>query len=115
MGAAPLYPVTAEDLDRELVLLEQRGEPEPGGSGEVVQNYVPLRTVRCKYQPTSGREGFAADSRFSETDARFTIRFDPYVTPKHKLEFEGVVMRIVNLQEIGRRAFLVIAATGRAE
>lgn len=102
------------ELDNFITIL--RHEPRADStSGEDRGAWKPVAKLPCNYRPTNGREGYTAESRFNETDARFTIRWTANIKVTDRLDFEGATYRIIHLQEIPRHEGIVIFASARAE
>jgi SPP1 family predicted phage head-tail adaptor len=85
---------------------------EPTGAREEIAN------VAANVQPVSDGERMRAGETLAERKSRFTIRYSSDVADVDARDFivyEGRLYDINGVKEIGRRKYLEITATARAE
>ncbi len=101
-------------LDRRIDL--QRQEPSLDGAGAKVKTWQTFAaSIPARVRPTQGREQVLEGERQARTDREFEIRFRTDVTPKVRILYQERAFDVLDVQEIGRRAGLLIQAKARAE
>lgn len=105
--------IEAGDLDRRITI--ERATTTTDDFGADTQTWAPLATVWASYKPISDSERMRAAEVGATITARFQIRWGHDVDVEDRLIFEGRVMSIVAVKEIGRREGQELTAAGRAE
>lgn len=103
-------------LDRRVTL--QRAVVTVDAYNEEVPTWTSYATVWAACEPVSDGERQRAGETLSDKKARFTIRYSTdvkAVDARDLLLFEGRAYDVNGVKEIGRREFLEITATARAE
>jgi len=103
-------------MDRRITL--RRATFTQDGFGEAIATWANLATVPAQFMPVSDAEKWKNDEVSAEMTARFRIRFSSTTStlnPKDRLIFDGLEHDIHGVKEIGRRDFLEITASARAE
>src|SRR5690625_4109788 len=71
--------------------------------GGVVEAWQTVSVENAQYLPGGGNERFAAAQVYAQTEGRFRLRYRPWITPEHRICWEGRAYDIVAVEEIGRR------------
>lgn len=93
----------AGDLDRVVSIetlaetISSRGEAIPGTP-------VVVATVHARKVSLSGTESRAADQRYAIGTYRWEMRYRPGITPKHRLNENGVYFDIIDVDETRKRS-----------
>lgn len=98
-------------FDRQAVILAPVETRDADGGP--VTTYAPTKSVWCHRHDMTSREVRVANALRSETTAIFTFRWFSGLTPKHRIECEGVTYEIDPPKEIGRRQYLEVSAFDR--
>lgn len=106
------------ELDRQIRLLRQ-GEVDDA-HGDAVSDFTPLWECWAKMRPGGGRERFSNGEKAASAVTVFTVWWAPEIedlNPKDKLEYPvgGRRYDIVNVEELGRREGLTIAAAAATD
>lgn len=108
------------DLDRWLTIERFTSTQDPG-SGENIEAWSTLATVRTKYEPVSDGEKVQAGEVGSTLMARFTVRHAPAwedINPKDRLVFDGRTFDVIGAKEAtkeGRLRAIEITAASRSD
>lgn len=103
-------------LDRRIVI--QRATTAADSFNEPVQTWATLATVWAMAKPVSDGERQRAGETLADKQYRFTVRWSYDVSdvdPRDRVVFDGRTFDIIGAKEIGRREFIEITATARAE
>lgn len=103
-------------LDRRIVI--QQATTAADSFNEPVQTWATLATVWAIAEPVSDGERQRAGETLASKSYRFTIRwsYDVFeIDPRNRVVFDGRTYDIQGVKEIGRREFIEITATARAE
>lgn len=104
-------------LDRWITL--QRNTPtQDTGSGENVDSWATLATLRAAKRDVSDTERVASAEVQAEITTRFQIRWSSAwssLNAKDRLTCEGKTYQIVGTKEIGRHEGIEISASARAD
>lgn len=104
-------------LDRQ-VTLRRASAASSNGFNEPVAIWSDLATVRAGFAPVSDGERLRAGETLANMQCRFTVRWSATtagVDPRDRLIFDGREFDINGVKETGRRDFIEITATARAE
>lgn len=104
------------ELDRRIII--KRAETSTDDFNTPVETFYEFSIVWANAKPISDGERAAAGQTIAAKSYRFTIRYSTTVSsidPKDRIEFDGREYDIGGVKEIGRREFLEITATARAE
>lgn len=104
------------NLDRRITL--RRATTTVNGFNEPVYTWADLATVWASVQPVNDSERLRAGETLALKQIRFTIRYSSTaatVDPRDRLTFDGREYDINGVKEVGRRMFLEITATARAD
>lgn len=103
-------------LDRRITL--KRATSTANAFNEAVETWSSLATVWASVVPISDSERMRAGETLAAKKSRFTIRWSSTVAdvdPRDRLTFDGRDYDINGVKEVGRREYLEITATARAE
>lgn len=103
-------------FDRRVVL--KRATSSMNGFNEPELTWNTLATVWASVVPVSDAERMRAGETLAAKQSRFTIRYSSTVAdldPKDRLTFDGRDYDLNGVKELGRREYLEITATARAE
>lgn len=103
-------------LDRRISIL--RATTAADAYNEPIATWATLATVWAKAAPVMDAERQRAGETLAAKAYRFTVRFsyDVYdVDPRDRVTFDGRTYDIAGVKELGRREYLEITATARAE
>lgn len=88
------------------------------GFNEPELTWNTLATVWASVVPVSDGERMRAGETLGSKQSRFTIRYSSTVAnvdPKDRIVFDGKTYDVNGVKEVGRREYLEITATARAE
>lgn len=71
--------------------------------GQLIKSWATAATVWAAFAPVRGTESFLNAQKFSQIDARFTVRYMTGITTKHRINHDGVYYDIVGVLELGRK------------
>jgi SPP1 family predicted phage head-tail adaptor len=112
MRAGTLKQVITIEYDRNQapIDVDSVGQPETDWA-------IFLDGVRASYEPSRGREFFAAQGRIVEAPALFRIRYTPGVVPTMRIIYNHKVWDISSVEDVmGRqREMYLYCATGLTE
>jgi SPP1 family predicted phage head-tail adaptor len=103
-------------LDRRIAL--QRASVAADAFNEPVPSWTTFATVWAEAKPVLDAERQQAGQTLASKSYRFTIRYSPTVAnldPRDRVTFDGRDYDVQGVKEMGRREFLEITATARAE
>jgi len=103
-------------LDRRVTL--KRATSTMNGFNDPELTWSTLATVWASVVPVSDAERMRAGETLAAKQSRFTIRYSSTVAdldPKDRLTFDGRDYDLNGVKELGRREYLEITATARAE
>lgn len=103
-------------LDRRITL--KRASTTTNGFNEPIYTWATLATVWAAVTPVMDGERLRAGETIAMKQSRFTIRWSSTVSsldPRDRLTFDGHEYDVNGVKQIGRRQFLEITATARAE
>jgi len=106
----------AGELDRRIVL--QRAIPVADLHNELVKTWTDLAVRWAKVTPISDGERIRMAEVSAEITTRFMVRHSTSIAdlnPKDRILYESRIYDIWGVKEIGRRKFLEISATARAD
>ncbi len=98
----------AGDLDRKITI--QSATEAQDGYGEAVPTWGTFATVWAKFTPNRGGERFAANQIVAQADGVFRIRWQPGITEKMRVSYDGDIYDIQYIAEIGRHEALDLYA-----
>lgn len=104
-------------LDR-TITIRRVSVADVTGLIEPVETWSDIATVRAYAVPVSDAERARAGETLAQVRIRFTVRYSSQVSsidPRDRLAFEGRTFDINGVKEVGRRQYLEITATARAE
>lgn len=104
------------NLDRRITL--RRATTAANAFNEPVYTWADLATVWAAFQPVNDSERLRAGESLAMRQARFTVRYSATtatVDPRDRLTYGGHEWDINGVKEVGRRMFIEITATTRAE
>lgn len=108
--------MTAGKLDRRIIL--QRFSGAVNAFNEIEEVWSDLVTRWAMVSPISDAERVRAGAVSATITTRFKIRYSTQVAdlnPKDRVSFEGKIFDIWGVKEIGRREYLEISASARAD
>jgi SPP1 family predicted phage head-tail adaptor len=106
----------AGKLDRRISI--ERATAAVNAMNEPTGARVELAYVAANVAPVSDGERMRAGETLAERKLRFTIRYSSQVAtvdPRDVIVYDGRVFDINGVKEIGRRKYLEVTATARAE
>lgn len=101
---------TAQELNRKITFREVQQTQDPE-TGDIIEEWVDLKSVFAKVEPLVGREFFAAQAVQAESITKFTSRFIDGINAAMRIAFDGVEYNIKSIQNIrsGNRETLIYA------
>jgi SPP1 family predicted phage head-tail adaptor len=108
--------IPAGKLDRRITIL--RGTKVKDSYNSEVLTWEPLASVWAQALPVLDAERLRAGEKLGVKSYRFSIRYSPTMATvdyRDRLSFEGRLFDINGVKEMGRREFIEITATARAE
>jgi SPP1 family predicted phage head-tail adaptor len=108
--------IGAGQMDRRITL--RRATITQNAFGEAIAVWGDLTTVPAHFMPVSDSERYRSDEMAADITSRFRIRWSATtgtVTPRDRLTYQGREYDIHGVKEMGRRDFLEITASARAE
>lgn len=108
--------IGAGQMDRRITL--RRATYTQDAVGESIATWATLASVAAQFIPVSDGDMLRGDEVSADMLSRFRIRWSRVtssVDPKDRLIFETREYQIHGVKEIGRRDFLEITASARAE
>ena len=106
----------AGNLDRRVTII--RRAAGVNAFNEPVDTWAPHITVWASMKPISDGERLRAGETLAQTACRFVIRYScgsAAVDPRDRLIFDGREYEINGCKELGRREYIEITATARAD
>lgn len=103
-------------LDRRVAI--SRRSSTLNDFNEPVDSWSTLATVWASVVPISDGERLRAGETLAQKSSRFTIRWSATVDgvdPRDRIVFDGSTYDIQGVKKLGRKQFLEITATARAE
>jgi len=103
-------------MDRRIAI--KRATSSVNSFNEASDTWATLATVWANAAPVSDGERMRAGETLAQMQVRFVIRWSATtatVDPKDRLTFDGREFDINGVKQIGRRDYLEITATARAE
>lgn len=103
-------------FDRRIAL--KRASTTMNGFNEPEYSWTTLATVWAAMTPVNDGERMRAGETLANAQCRFVIRWSATaatVDPRDRLTFDGREFDINGVKQIGRREYLEITATARAE
>jgi SPP1 family predicted phage head-tail adaptor len=103
-------------LDRRIVI--QRATTTANSFNEPISTWATLATVWAKAEPVSDGERQRSGETLADKKYRFTIRWSydvSEVDPRDRVVFDGRTYDVSGVKEMGRREFIELTATARAE
>ena len=104
------------DMSRRLVILRQSSTKDAMNS--VILTFTTLTTIWGSYAPLSDGERFASGQMNAQLMARFQVRYSSLtsgITPKDRLQMDGLTYDIIAVKEIDRRRWIEITAASRTD
>lgn len=81
---------------------------EVNSYGEHVKTYSKYKDVWAKLEYKVGREGIDADQLQHKQACNITVRYDPLISVFNEIKHEGNTFKIIAIQELGRRSYLML-------
>lgn len=103
-------------LDRRIAV--RRATTTTDAFNESVFAWGTLATVSARVEPVNDTEHWRAGETLASKLTRFTIRYSTTVAnvdPRDRIQYGGREYDIQGVKELGRREFLEITASARAE
>lgn len=103
-------------LDRRITL--KRNEPTQSDTGELIENWVEIESVKAKVRYDRGDERFATQQTVGHAVVTFTIRWGSAwsdLNTKDRITYDGRDFNIRDVRELGRRVGMEIDAVARNE
>lgn len=91
-------------LDRTVII--QNYTEAQDATGQPVQTWADLRTVRAKVTPLKTSERFDANRDMGVFTAVFTVRWLDSVTHRSRVVYDGKNYDVIAIRELGRRQWL---------
>lgn len=104
------------DMNRRLIILRQSSMKDAMNS--VVLTFTTLTTVWGFFSPISDGERLASGQMNAQLSARFQVRYSSLtsgITPKDRLQMDGLTYDIIGVKEIERRRWIEITAATRTD
>lgn len=101
----------AGTLDRRVTLLQP--VPVRNAIGEETTSWQTVGQAWASVEAMPGGEGFDADRREHKRSVRITIRYRPGVRATWRVQHDGDVYEVTDVQEPERRETLVLLAFAR--
>lgn len=80
-------------------------------TGQPVETWATIRTVRAARKDMRGWERFRTDQELAARESVFTTRWFSGLTSEMRISHDGMIWDITGLAELGRRQFHEITAT----
>lgn len=96
----------------------KRATTTTNGFNEPVYTWATLITVWAAVAPVNDAERLRAGETLAMKQTRFTIRYSTTaatIDPRDRLTFEGRDYDVNGVKDVGRREYIEITATARAE
>lgn len=102
-------------LDRRIEIQRATGAKDSAGYGQLVEDWETLYCCWAKLEnPLAGNtEKIFGDLETAVTRALFTIRYRDGLTEKDRIVYNSQNYDIMNIHEIGRRAYLLLICEKR--
>ena len=103
-------------LDSRITL--KRATSTANAFNEPVVTWTTLATVWASVVPVNDGERLRAGETLASKQSRFTVRYSSTVAsvdPRDRITFDGRDYDLNGVKEVGRREYLEITATARAE
>lgn len=102
--------MNAGSLDRRIIV--QVKTETQSRSGAVTETWANSLNIAAAFEPLGSREFPLNQKRYSETTARFRIRYRTGITPdRHRISYNGQIWNIRPPLMIGRKVALEIEAS----
>ncbi len=109
--------IEAGDLDRRLTIRRATTIIDPG-SGQQIETWADLATVRASWRRASAREQLAAAEIQATVTDVFIMRWSATtatITPVDRAFYQGREYNLAEATEIGRREGMMLRGSARAE
>jgi SPP1 family predicted phage head-tail adaptor len=81
---------------------------EANSYGEPVKSYAKYLDAWAKIEYKVGREGIDANQLQHKQACNITMRYDPLVSVFNEIRLNGNTFKIIAIQELGRRAYMIL-------
>lgn len=93
------------------VEIQSATEPTQDETGQPVEAWTTVRTVRAARRDVRGFERLRAEQELAERTSVFTMRWFSGLTAEMQLKHDGLIWDIEGIAELGRRVALEVTAT----
>lgn len=99
---------------RHRVTIQQQSQAQDS-HGQETEVWADVETVWASVRPVSGREFFAASGERSDITHEILLRYEPTLTPRHRIVYDGRIFDVVAvLNSDERDRFLDVKAIEHA-
>ncbi|MDD2869737.1 phage head closure protein [Neomegalonema sp.] len=104
-----LLTMRAGDLDRRASIQELTRTPDGGGGYDII--WQERASLWAAVQQMNGKEFLTGGGVQAQRRIVFRVRWLDWITPKHRVAYDGRIHEIHEVRELGRRAGLELHTT----